>query len=353
MEIKPEMNLEIGSEEKFRKFICGVGANERVALISHNDLDGVSCPKIISEFIKPVDIRFVDYPDLNKDLAESLRKHKINKVVFTDLYIHDEGFLKELEEFSEVLIIDHHRSPDWNSDRTTFVKGEDGYSATYLCYYLFSKIKNIAFLDWLVACTCISDYCHKKPERWLSAIMRKYGDSLKYEGLYVRQSGPFWELIEILSMALIYFRKNPDNVYEKIGKSFGEIGNLGDHAKEVLSEIDKKVREFETGKEIFSRGYFFMFKSKFKIKSVFASIVSGKEIHKVFVIVEDEGELYKISVRRQDQKFDCNKFLQGLVSGVEGAQGGGHVPAAGGHFQRESLPEIRERLGLNPIKTFK
>ena len=353
MDIKPEMTLEIGSEEKFREFIKGIKNYDKVALVSHTDLDGISSPKIINEFILPVKINFVNYMELNQDLVTNLREEGINKIIITDLYIHEEKFIKGLEEFAEILIIDHHESPDWSSEKTTLIKAQ-GYCATYMCYSLFSKIKNIEKWDWLVSCTCISDYFYTKPKKWLAATMKKYGDHLEIEkDGNMRKSGKFWDLQYTLSLALVYFGENHKEVYDhiKAGK-FGDIDDLGKHAKEVRDEINRIVGRFDKEKEKIKEGYLFGFNPKFGVKSIVANIISERDPHKVFIILLPRGDFYTISARRQDRKFDCSKFLENLLKGLKNAGGGGHIPAAGGHFLKKDLPVVRERLGL-PAKQSK
>jgi len=339
------MKLETGSEEKFLEFIRNLGESN-VALVSHNDLDGMTCPKIVGEVVNPKEIFFVDYGDLNEKLVEKLKEKKIEKIIFTDLYLKYKNFLKSLEEFAEILIIDHHRSEDWNSEKTVFIKGEDGYSAGYLCYYLFSKIQDLDKWDWLVACSCISDYCHVKPKNWLSQVMKKYGDDLENWEIFVKKTGKFWDLQYTLSLALIYFKKSLRKVYDSIQESFGEIGKLGEHAGEVQKEIDGFISKFKSEREEFEEGYLFEFESKFPVKSIVASILSGKEFNKTLVILEIRNGLYTVSVRRQDKRVDCDEFLKSLLNGLENASGGGHIPAAGGHFMKKDLPEFRKRLGL-------
>ena len=67
------MKLETGSEEKFLEFIRNLGESH-VALVSHTDLDGMTCPKIVSEVVNPKEIFFVNYTDLNETLVKSLLK---------------------------------------------------------------------------------------------------------------------------------------------------------------------------------------------------------------------------------------------------------------------------------------
>ena len=340
------MKLVTGTEKKVFDFISKIGNNKTV-LISHIDLDGITSARIVNEVVKALELKFVEYEELNLDLVKELNKKEVKRVIFTDLYIKDKEFIKSLEEFAEILILDHHLSPDWNSAKTVSIRGEEGYSAGYLCYYLFSKIKNLEYLDWLVACSCVSDYCHVKPKEWLERVFKKYGDELEKVGEYVRKNGKFWDLQSNISMALIYFKdKNMIKAYNSIGRTFGDIGNLDEYSREVKKDIDYIIKEFKKKRENIDQGYFFEINSSFSINSIVSSILSGTENNKTFVITKPEEDLYRISVRRQDGKVNCNKFMQELILGLKNAGGGGHAFAAGGNFMKKDLPEIRKRLGL-------
>ena len=199
------MKIVTGSEEKVLDFVSNIGKN-KTALISHIDLDGITSAKIVNEIIRVDFLKFVEYEELNLNLVESLKSAGVSRVVFTDLYIKEKRFIEALEEFSEILILDHHLCPDWNSQKTVSIRGEEGYSAGYLCYSILSKVKNLEELDWLVACSCISDYCHIKPKEWLESVFKKYRDKLEYVGNYVRQNGKIWDIQSIISLALIYFK---------------------------------------------------------------------------------------------------------------------------------------------------
>lgn len=341
------MNLEAGSEKKFIDFISNLDEKDKIALITHTDLDGLAAGIVANKIIDANLVKLVGYTDLNVDLIEELKSKGINKIVITDLYIKDPSFVKSLEEFSEVLILDHHLfEKDWNSDKTVFVKVEEGYCAGYLCYKLFGKIKDLSSLDWLVACSCVSDFCHVKTSEWLSEVFEKYGDTFEFDDGYVRKSGKFWDLQYTLSLAMIYFRDDLKHVFDSIGEKFGEIGDLGKHAEEVNADIERNIAYFDKTKEEFSEGFFGVIKPVFPTTSITVNIISQTNHSKTFIILREDGEYYKVSARRQDRKQDMNKLLNDLFEGLEGADGGGHVPAAGGHFLKKDLPEVRKRLGL-------
>lgn len=345
-----KIKIEIGSEKRFIDFVSRI-KNQKTAIISHIDLDGLAAAKMVNQVVKADIIKFVEYEQLNENLVKELIKHKIKKVIFTDLYIKFFDFVKSLEKFADVLILDHHLSPDTNSDKTVFIKCEQGYSAGYLCYYLFSKIKNIEKIDWLVACSCISDFAHIKTKEWLENIFKKYGDTLEYERDYVRKSGKFWDLQYEISLGLIFFKgKDMKKMFDGIGEKFGDIGSLKKYSHAIKKDIEDVLKDFSKNKEAFNNGWFYEIHPKFLISSIVSTILSGREVHKTFVIIKEEEKLFRISVRRQDKKVDCDKLLKKILAGLKDADGGGHVAAAGGRFMKKDLSEVRKRLGLNGNK---
>lgn len=343
------MKFDIGNEQRFFDFIKDLNDKDKIALISHTDLDGMVAPYVASKVIRADLIKFVNYDDLNLGLVQYLKENKISKVIFTDLFIGDQNFVLELEKFAHVLILDHHISKrDWNSSRTTFLKGEEGICAGYLCYYLFSKLKNIDNLDWLVACSCISDYCHIKTSEWLDKVFTKYNDKFERVGTYVRTSGSIWDLQEALSLAIIYHKKNLLHVFENIRTSFGDIGNLREDASKVREEVQRLVNLFDKEKQKFDGGYLFEFSPKYSCGSMVSTILSGNNIHSTILTLRPdlENNSYHVSARRQDKQVNMNDFLKKLLEGFEKSDAGGHVPAAGGSFPMEFIGEFKRRLGV-------
>lgn len=343
------MKLDFGTNQKFLDFVNGLSEKDRVAVVSHTDMDGMAAAKIIAAAVKTDVVKFANYEQLNLELVEELKRANVTKVIFSDLYIKTRDFLRPLEEFAEILIIDHHLAEeDWNSKRTTFIKCEAGYCAGYLCYRLFSEVADIEHLDWIAACSCISDYCHIKPAAWLEEVFSKYGDKFEQVGRYVRTSGRIWDIQETLSLALIYFKDDLNLVFEEIGTKCGDIGKLGTHANEVRKEIDRLVKLFDKERETFPDGYLFISDPKFACGSMAGSIISGKYEDKTLIMLSptSDKKLYKVSLRRQDKKVNMDSFVKDLLKGMDGADGGGHVAAAGGRFPAKYLAEFKKRLGV-------
>jgi single-stranded DNA-specific DHH superfamily exonuclease len=76
-------------------------------------------------------------------------------------------------------------------------------------------------------------------------------------------------------------------------------------------------------------------------------LLASKYWKKKIILIQIVGEHCHIHARRQDKKEDLGKLIKSLVEGLEEGSGGGHVPAAGGHFLFKDIDKFRERLDLN------
>ena len=340
--VKPEFIA--GDEKRFLDFVKNINENDKVALVSHvADLDGIVSAKVANSVIGTKIIRFADYQDINKNLVEELNKLKVNKIVMTDLMVKDVSFIKEAEKFAEILIIDHHTvEVNHNSEKTVFLNSQ-GFCAAYLAYYLFSKIKNLEEYDWLVAAASVSDWCYTKNSEWMQAVYNKYNQNFipTIEGI---KKSKFWDIVLIISRAIIYFRPHVENVYSEIGGEFGNVENLKKYSDVIAKEINKIIDNFEKEKVEIKDGYYFEFYSKYPLKSIIATETSERNIQKsIFILSKDERYL-EISARRQDGKIDLNILIKKLISGLDGASGGGHFKAIGGFVLLKDAEEFKKRL---------
>ncbi|MEI6849976.1 MAG: DHH family phosphoesterase, partial [archaeon] len=234
---KPEFI--VGSEEKFLRFIRNIKKEDKVALVSHvADLDGLASAKIVNAVVKIDVTRYVDYQEIRVGLLEELKKLKVNKIIITDLFIKDPDFVKEVEKFAELLIIDHHSfERDYNSGKTTFLNAQE-FCAAYLCYYLFSKIENLERYDWLVASASVSDWCYTNNKEWMQQIYNKYKQNFEPSIQGIKKS-EFWNVVLTISRAIIYFRPKVEKVYSMIGEKFEDNKELEKYAKIIADEIEK------------------------------------------------------------------------------------------------------------------
>lgn len=334
----------VGTEDKFLHFIKSMNPQKGVALVSHSaDVDGLTSAKIVNEYIKAKVQFFVGYPEINDALVQKLKESDVGYVIFTDLFIKNSHVIKEIESFAHVLIIDHHSLDiDHTSERTTFINAQ-GYCAAYILYYLFSKVHKNEHLDWLAACASVSDWLYTKNEAWLHEVYKKYKQEFTPSGDDIKK-GRIWDLLEKITFAIIYHKKDVNYVFSQIGTEYGDIGDLARYATQVQIELTRCLKEFETHKEEIPEGYFYEVKDKFGLSSIIATTLSAKMLDKTIVIANESGEFYKFSARRQDGKYNLNTTLKHLVEGFERADGGGHFKASGASVLLKDAPELKKKL---------
>lgn len=335
-----------GSEERFMEFISKLNSKDNIALVSHEkDLDGIISAKVISEFVKPRIVRLLDYKDLNESLVNDLANMSVNKVIFSDLNLKKKSDIEKIEEFADVLIIDHHNfAEDFNSERTIFMNS-NGFCAAYLCYYLFSKVIDLEGIDWMVAYASISDWCFFKNQSWMDSVFSKYGEKFigTADGI---KKGKFWDGQYKLYLALVYYEEDIMDFYNNFPKTSIDFGELTNSIKEVEDELNRLCAEFEKNKEEINGRYFFEVISSFRLKSILSNIKSHENSSKTYIFVQKEKGIVNVTLRRQDKKEDVSILAKKLVEGLKNGDGGGHTAASGATFSEEDYDKFLKNLKL-------
>lgn len=339
---KPEFL--VGSEKRFAEFISGLNDKDKIAILTHTDLDGLASGKIVNSVIDANLIRFLDYTDLNESLIIELKEKKINKVIITDLSITDPNFPPLLEKDFETLIIDHHTfSKDLNSDRLVFLNAKN-FCAAYLSFYLFNKLQNMEKLDWLASLASISDWAYFNNQNFMGKVYKKYNDTFEIIDGKIRKTGKFWDFQWNLMLSIVYHKENLRKVFDSLEEPFVFSKDVEKGFSEVQLEIDSCVKDFENEKEEINGRYYWEFHPKFEIGSIVSTLTSIKDENKTCILLRQDDKYCHVSARRQDKKENTAQLLQTLVSGFEGAEAGGHIPASGGHFLKKDLEIFKERL---------
>ncbi|MFA5992668.1 MAG: DHH family phosphoesterase [Candidatus Pacearchaeota archaeon] len=340
---KKEVNFPDGSEQNFLDFINNLKESDKIALVSHDDCDGLISVKVINEVLKIKVIKFIDYKELNNELVKELKNKKINKIILTDVAIDNAEVIKRFEEFSDVLVIDHHPfTQDLNSQKTLFIN-INGYCASYICYILFSKIKNIEKLDWLVASACLSDWQFSNNQEWMKKVYEKYKEKFNPDENKVKES-KFWEFQSKISLASIYFDKNLNKLFDKLGSGFGYLGELEKYAEIITKEIEEELNDFKKESKKIGNLYFWEIKSKRPITSQIINKLSFQEKDNIFIFIRKDKGNYYISSRNQNKKVNLPELLKKLTNGFKNSGCGGHFSAAGGFFPIRYLETFKDRL---------
>ena len=324
-----------GQEKKFSEFISDLNEKDRIAILTHTDADGLCSVVIASKVLGKIDyIKFVSYQTgIYKQISDELKKKKINKVLFLDLAFGDEKEdVKEIEKFADILVIDHHPfSFDLNSSKMVFIKAESKYPASYMCYYLFSKIQKIP--SWITAIGILADMPQKYCYENCNSVFKDFS---------LEDSGNLWEITEDVCFALSYLEDNHKKVYDILlkAKSLDEL-NLKKYADIARKEFNDSLKKCEKEKETYGDLVFCYLNLKYQIKYLLINKISSENQDKTFVFVKD-GAILSISAR--SQKIDCNELIKRAIKGLPSSSGGGHVCAAGGRLPREYLEKFKKNL---------
>ena len=339
MIVKPDFI--IGNEKRFFDFISDIGKKDKVAILSHGeDIDGILTAKIINEVIPGDVIKLLGYEELNDGLISELKKLKITKITLTDMGIPNKEFVKKLESIAPLLIIDHHVArEDYNSEKTVYLNAQ-GFCNSYLCYYLFSKVKSLEEYDWLVVCASFADWQHEKNREWIKEVYKKYNIAFNDD---VKKT-KLWDIHTTLVFACIYFRNNPKYIFDNIKTKFGDVDHLVEHEKEVRKALNETKKRFEKEKQKLGNVYYWEFNPKLAIRELVVSKISAENPDKTYVFVTSIDDSCRISARRQDDRYDLSEVIKRLIKGFDDASGGGHRKAAGCHFPKRYLEEFKRRI---------
>lgn len=339
------MEYTYGDPEKAKDFIKNISEEDRVAIISHIDLDGIASAKVINKIINPEIVCLVNYNELeSRELKEELKEKLINKIIMTDLQVSDLSVISGFEEFAEILHIDHHQyNSDMNSDKTIFIHSF-GNCAAYIAYDLFvgeSEFDNLKEIDWLVGMASLSDWMYEKNNIWLKEVAEKYRINYNIEN---PKGGEFWENVLMFDKAIIYFRDDLMKLYSELGDEIDDLIKLEKYSNIIDIDLADNQRRFEKDKvEIFD-GYLFELKSEYNIYSFLSTMISTKFKNKnIFLVLKGERH-YIVSARRQDGKYNLGLFLKEITSDFKDKNAGGHIEAAGASILISDYEEFKRRL---------
>jgi single-stranded DNA-specific DHH superfamily exonuclease len=344
------MNYLLGSKEKFYEFIGSISKDDSVAVLTHNDLDGLASGLFLEKILeaKGIEVSFLDFISIEKDFVkkriDSLKEEGITKVIFSDLSVDNidpEGF-EELEKSFGVFLIDHHPINGSFRDKDNVLKtGTDDCSALTI-FELGRGVFDTSEWEWLVCAAIFSDYSYKNTENF--NFLKSIYPEVSLEN--ISSSIPGINSRKIAS-ALIYYEKNKNFVYDLVKKR--DLDSLTEVYEIIEDEINRAVEDFSEKKEFYPEKnlYFYEIDSKFNVVSIVTSLISKMKPEFSFVFMERFGDIVKISARNQGGSVDMVRLISYACEGIENASGGGHVPAAAAKIQAKDLEAFKENLLKN------
>jgi oligoribonuclease NrnB/cAMP/cGMP phosphodiesterase (DHH superfamily) len=333
-----------GSKEEFFDFLNGL--TKKDGIISHTDLDGLSCAILINEAIKQKKLKVKEIcftsvgEDLIKDLKEKFEKKKINKVFFSDM--SGDFLLTQLDRFKKIFdffILDHHPS-DLKGKNIIKTKSED--CTTLVLYDLLKKEFDIKKWKALVLATTISEFSHASKENF--GFIKETYPSVSLENIW--DSIPAKEA-EKIGFALIYFKGKEKKVFTLLQKQrlnlFDKYYNV--IKKEVIEYEDSFRREAEFYPE---RNLYLFYKNpKYHLISLAINKLALETPEKTIVCLNDSmdsPEFLSASFRNQLGKENVNLLVKKAINGLENANGGGHPKASGARFMKKDLEKFKQNI---------
>ena len=337
----------IGKEQDFYYFLDGITKKDKVAIISHIDLDGISSAIFFNEILKSKGIKLKDVIFINYGAgmfikpAEKFKKKKITKIFISDISEESDyvNFEKLKNEF-DVFLIDHHPSELRTKENVLKTKSE--HCAAWIIYNL--AIKLISMEKWknLVSATMIAEFSHVNEDNF-NFLKNNFPDLTK-ENLMDSEPGKF--SIKINS-AITYFKGKEKKIFDFILKN--KFEKFDKYSKIVSDIITNEVENFKKNAEFYPEKNlcFYYGNPRFSLTSSVTTILSMREPDKTFIFISDvfgEKDFVKISSRNQSGNVDLNALMKKGIVGLENATAGGHIKASGGKFLKKDLEKFKQNI---------
>jgi nanoRNase/pAp phosphatase (c-di-AMP/oligoRNAs hydrolase) len=345
--------------------------SEKTAIVYDVDGDSIGAAVIISKTIE----RLFGYAPkaylINHDLFavdrgiyKKVMNEKIKNVIMLDFAVDESPeYVEKMSNKARILVIDHHQiHKNMNSGNVLYVNPHFWnsevppvkYCVSKLAYDACARIADIKDLSWLAGLGIINDYCGDAWKGFLDEVYKIYPILKKGTEPYSFDSN--LGLINHMITSGYYHSglKGAKVAYEACLEVASPLDILEARTSkarllkrlytEVQVEINNVVDNWRDQADVHGDLAFIELKTKFSIQSPVSTILSIRNPHTTLVILRRKGEHFHASFRRQDGKVDCGKLAGEATKGLENANGGGHVPAAGAHFLAKDIEKFKENV---------
>ena len=339
---------------------------KRVGLLFDNDADGTTSAALAWNAIKRITGEDVVWAStqserggaLGKDILKVLPNLKLDLLITLDKPLdQDPQRVKEAEQYcGAIIVVDHHTiTGDLDSEKTCFIKAQfiadtppaSQYPTAKMTYDLFSRHVDLKDLDWVSAAGLIADASYIAWKPFVDEILIRNKWKIPKDIFDSRLA----DVSKLINNVLIYSRELGKDIFAELvkAKSVEEFlqSPLKKYSKTVEDEISFWLGEYEKAEFIDDLELvWYPFAPKFRIGSPVSTILSMQKFpQKTVIILTDMGGLdLNISLRRQDKKVDMAALAAYATKGLENANGGGHIPAAGASVMKKDLETFKERV---------
>jgi single-stranded DNA-specific DHH superfamily exonuclease len=341
------MKYLIGSKKDFLNFLKDIEKKDKIAILSHNDLDGLASALFLEKILatKRLKAGFLEFlghsSGVLKRIGKELKKKTISKVFLLD-FSADLGHVQDFEKFREefdVFLIDHHPINPDVKDNKNMIKTKTEDCTALVLYDIAKKFFNVEELDWLICATLISEWSYKDAKN-LKFLQKKY-PGITLENMWEFEPGK----IDMQIGAGIRYYKDLKTVYEMIKSK--KLKGLDKIQKIIDEEIEKSIKEYKKKVKFYPEKnlYFAYFSPKFSLSGTVITLLSKKEPDKTFVLAADRDDgSVRLNFRNQEGGEDMIALAKKNVKGLKDSVSGGHFCAAGGSIRKQDVEKFKENL---------
>lgn len=342
-----EINYIKGSREEFLNFVDFIKEEDKVGIVSHIDVDGLSSAVFLEKILeaKGINVDYISFEDIRNNMVKEvfvkLKEAGLTKVFFCDIGIDQidfEGY-SELRNEMDVFLIDHHPMNSEVESWGNIIKTDSQDCSGMTCFFLGEGIIDFEEWNWLCCAAIFSDFSYKEKKN-LEYIQSIYS-GVTYENISSMTPGLNGRKI---NSALIYYDNNKKYVYDLVKNR--DLEKIEEAHQILEDEIERLILEFSEKAEHYpEKGlHFYEVDSKFKVLSTVTSLVSKMKPEDYFVFMQKWHGALKFSARNQSGEYDMGALMKRCVEGLENASGGGHRPAAAARIEEKDLEEFKRRL---------
>ena len=324
------------SLEQAKGFLEDIVSNDKIAIVTHNDIDGYASGILFYDFFKNKNCKDINVYLHNIGLStDKIIKGIKNsdKIFISDLAPSIVIDILEASKDKQVLYTDHHVKNAEIPESILEYRTESQVPSSRAVYDLVGGKK------WIAVAGIGGDCCDKQNKDLVDGFLSESGfkDIEEYKQ----------KVIFPLSSFLVYFNNEPNKAFDIFKKleSPKDISLIGKYAYPVENEIKRIVECFEETQEKLGKINFGYIKNpKFEVKSIVINQISGRNPEEIYVLAAASDGIIRLSARNQSKKYNMIKVLEKGISGLENASAGGHVPAAGGNIMKCDLEKLKENL---------
>lgn len=367
---------------KFSNFLSD-NKDKKFAILYDNDPDGICSGVLMQKFLKSqgVDVAdsfvFSDVKLFSKELSERFKENEIGGLITVDFNIAGFGYLDSFKEFVAeneiaVAVFDHHYDEsDYGIEYyfngamlQTEVSGAQ-YCTAKIVYDVICEIEpRMKKYGWIESIGIIGDFNQKT---WGEDIRQV----VKLDNMAFAHMEDFEDIImpeDIEDYYLTPYGKSANMMFFGIAKDGGsDISKIYSYLLEsdnVLKFLEKLSEYNVVREEVYdyleNYEYFMKYspatktelnvfevevKSNNYIEGILSNLISRKDANTIFMVYNEYKDGYvHVSLRLQNDSVNLGKVTKEVCSGIAGANGGGHGPAAGARIHKDNFKEFKNKF---------